>query len=162
MSSPQKCQVGFLRTIIIITGIFATTLGTVSVMAGDPTQDLMRASMAGDLQKVERLLQHEGVDINARFRDGFTALMMASLTNRPAIVKLLLRKGADVNARTSHGATALMLASGKGSIEIVRLLLESGAELNAKETSGWTALTHATQNGHESTRALLLKHGAKE
>ena len=157
----QRHRVGFLWGVLTICGIFAFTPGTTTAEGGDRSQELMKASMAGDLQKTERLLR-DGANVNARFKDGFTALMMASLTNRPAIVKLLLDKGADVNARTSHGVTALMLASGKGAIEIVRLLLESGADVNAKESSGWTALTHATKNGHDNMRALLLKHGAKE
>jgi uncharacterized protein len=161
MSDQKDCKANFLWGVLIITGVVVFCASTAAVKAGDPTQELIRGSMAGDLQKVERLLS-EGANVNARFKEGFTALMLASLTNRPAIVTLFLRKGVDVNARTSHGVTALMLASGKGSIEIVKLLLESGADVNAKETTGWTALTHATKNGHENTRALLLKHGAKE
>ncbi len=157
----QHHKVGFLWGVLTICGICSFSAGIATAEGGDQSQELIKASLAGDLPKTERLLR-EGANVNARFKDGFTALMLASLTNHPAIVKLLLGKGADVNARTSHGVTALMLASGKGAIEVVRLLLESGADVNAKESSGWTALTHATKNGHEDLRALLIKHGAKE
>ena len=117
MLIPKKRKVGYLSSIIMIMGILVFTLGSGNVEAGDPTQDLIRASMMGDLQKVERLIK-EGANVNAKFRDGFTALMMASMTNRPAIAGLLLRTGANVDAKTSHGVTALMLASGKGNIEV--------------------------------------------
>jgi ankyrin repeat protein len=112
MADQQHYKADFLWGVLIIAGIFVFCVSAATVKAADPAQELIRASMAGDLQKVERLLR-EGVNVNARFKDGFTALMLASLTNRPAIVTLFLRKGVDVNARTSHGVTALMLASGR-------------------------------------------------
>ena len=66
------------------------------------------------------------MDINAKNKDGETALMLASSEGHLEIVKLLLlRKGADVNIKNNDGKTALDLAKTK---EIKDLLRKAGAK----------------------------------
>jgi ankyrin repeat protein len=147
------------RRILLIVPVFLFLTDLAAVQGGEGVRASAKVYMTGDLSRVERVLR-EGANPNARFKEGFTPLMLACMTARPAIVKLLLDKGAEVNAVTSHGTTALMLASGAGSEEIVRLLLQRRADVHAKESSGWTALTHAAGNGHEKIVKLLSEHGA--
>ena len=52
----------------------------------------MKASENGDLEDVNRLLK-EGADVNARTKDGWTALMGAAYIGRNDIVKVLLEHG---------------------------------------------------------------------
>lgn len=61
--------------------------------AEDQTEALLGASRVGDLQKVEALLS-AGADVNAKDKDGRTALMAASGKGHRSIVKLLEEKGA--------------------------------------------------------------------
>lgn len=81
----------------------------------------MRAAFSGDLAQVMALLD-EGSDVNARDRDGDTALMFASFNGHFLIVKALLGHGADVHARARNGWTALQAAKSKFHHKIARLL----------------------------------------
>jgi ankyrin repeat protein len=76
-----------------------------------------------------------GANINAEDSEGYTALINASVTNSPDIVRLLISKGANVNAPSNlmvkgkkAGFTPLMIAKAKGRQEIVKLLTEAGAK----------------------------------
>ena len=85
---------------------------------------LWEAARTGDAAAVKELLA-KGVDVNARFRYGQTALFKAAERGNTEVVKVLLANGADVNVRdTFYGATALTWALDKGHIEVVRALLD--------------------------------------
>ena len=102
------------------------------------------------------------VGINAKMRDGTTALMIASSQfGRVDVVKLLLDVKADVNQKNQKGCTALMIASqGAGvfgsRIDLVEVLLLAGADVNLKDNSGQTAITLASKYGHVDVVKLLL------
>lgn len=114
-----------------------------------------------DKSKVEMLLSG-GADVNAKNRDGWTALMWASWYGHKDVVSLLLANGADVNAKDSNGRTALMWASINGHKDVVSLLIANGADVNAKDKWGQTALMLASYRGHKDIVELLRKYGAKE
>jgi len=85
---------------------------------------LWEAARTGDAAAVKELLA-KGVDVNARFRYGQTALFKAAERGNTEVVKVLLANGADVNVRdTFYRATALTWALDKGHIEVVRALLD--------------------------------------
>ena len=66
----------------------------------------MTASLKGHTEIVKALLD-KGADVNAKSKDGVTALMWASQDGHTEIVKaLLIDKGADVNAKSEKGWTA--------------------------------------------------------
>jgi hypothetical protein len=94
--------------------------------------DLIDAAQKGDTAGVNALL-NEGVDVNAKDKYGYTALMYASKEGHTETVKALLEKGADVNAKSKKGTTALIVASDKGRTEIVKLLKEAAAAAEKKE-----------------------------
>ena len=81
-------------------------------------------------------LQSRIPDINTRYEDGWTALMIASLNGHTAIVEILLKHDANINVKSNNGCTALILASQDGYKEIVALLLKHGADVNAKDNAG--------------------------
>jgi len=62
--------------------------------------------------------------VNAKSKDGMTALRAASAYNRRDVLQPLLAKGADVNVKDKDGWTALMVASYEGYQEIVKALLD--------------------------------------
>jgi len=67
------------------------------------------------------------VDVNARGRNGLTALRWAVLGGKPNLVKVLLAAHADPNSANDKGETVLQVAMRKQYAEIVDLLLKAGA-----------------------------------
>ncbi|MBF0330722.1 MAG: ankyrin repeat domain-containing protein [Candidatus Omnitrophica bacterium] len=123
-------------------------------------QDMLKASLAGDIKKVRALI-NRGIDVNAVDQNGGFALHAATLGGHAEIVKLLIEKGADVNMQSKNGYTALMLAAGDGRLEIVTQLLKNGADLNKQERkTGGTALILAVAQKHQETAKLLIASGA--
>jgi ankyrin repeat protein len=122
--------------------------------------DLIYAAYYCDLSEAKRLLA-TGAEVNAKDKNGITALMAASLAGHREVVKLLRSRGAKVNAKTEDGQTALIYASIKGDQEILKMILVQGAEVNTKDKNGKTALMLATQTNHPEVRELLVKAGAK-
>jgi len=120
---------------------------------------LIDACYDGDMETLETLLD-AGVDINARNKDGVSALAYASDRGHMAIVKKLLANNADVNARSNIGSTALMNAAYMGHVKIVNMLIASGADVNAKSSSGTTALMNAAAHGFVEIVQILLAHDA--
>ncbi len=73
------------------------------------------------------LLKNRGIDIDARDRSGWTALMQASNYYRTEKVRFLLENGADFTITNKRGMTALRLAQLRRHEEGVRVLHEFGA-----------------------------------
>lgn len=80
------------------------------------------------------LLMTHGADVNARSRDGNTALTWAADKGDLPLVRLLLKNGAQVNAVNLAGHTALWFACNNGDEAMRAVLLAHGA--NAVNTQG--------------------------
>ena len=107
---------------------------------------LRRDAASGNLDGIRQALA-EGVAVDARDADGFTALhyAMKSLPHQPdkdplAVVQLLVENGADVHAATSNGQTPLFEAAAEGLYEVVIYLHQHGADVNATLDTGANAL----------------------
>lgn len=135
---------------------------TLPACVRDINLDLLVAAKKGDTATVQALLD-KGADVNAKDKDGWTALMFAANNGHATIVQALLDRGADVNAKTEDekGATALMVTAWQGHTAIVEALLDRGADVNAKaKDDGMTALMLAVMEGHTATVQALLDKGA--
>ncbi|MFZ5867999.1 MAG: ankyrin repeat domain-containing protein [Thermodesulfobacteriota bacterium] len=109
---------------------------------------------------VGKLLLDTGAEVDARNREGQTALMKAAWQGHSELVKLLLERRADVNAQDAHGVTPLMEASGRGYLDVVKLLLEKGAERNIKTRNGVTAVNWAADwSKPEVAKTILMMAG---
>jgi ankyrin repeat protein len=89
--------------------------------------DLIDAAGVGDNKAVQALLG-KGAYVNAKDKDGRTALTEATWNNHIDTVKLLLEKGADPNARKNDGASPMSIATGRGHKEIEELLKKAGGK----------------------------------
>jgi hypothetical protein len=79
----------------------------------DRGKELLEASEKGDTERVRRLCESLA-DVNAKDKDGETALIIAIKKGHTEIMKMLLENRADVNAKTKDGKTALHMASENG------------------------------------------------
>jgi ankyrin repeat protein len=123
--------------------------------------DLLKAASNGEIEKVRSLL-NKGANVNAKDKDGVTAMMWASEKGQTEIVNILLSKGAEVNARENNsGMTALMVAAAEGHTAIVEALLAKGADVNAKDYNlGATPLMGAAEYGYVNIIRTLIAKGA--
>ena len=77
-----------------------------------------------------KLLIKAGTDVNARAKDGSTALIEAGKHASTLCIQLLIDAGADVNARSVLGKTTLLNVAKRGCMESMKILIEAGAEVN--------------------------------
>ena len=88
------------------------------------------AATLNSVYNVVKMLLDYGADVNARNRDGQTALMEASgMTGAAEILELLLSKGADVLAKDKSGKTALTFAKASSRADKIRVLKRALAEM---------------------------------
>jgi len=102
------------------------------------------------------LVLEQGANIDARTREGDTALILAGWRiGDPALVRYLIERGADVDIANDNGDTPLMDAAYLGRDEILELLLASGADPDLENKRGQSALDTARSKGHAKAVALL-------
>ncbi|KAK6215441.1 ankyrin repeat protein [Colletotrichum tabaci] len=73
-----------------------------------------------------------GASVNARTRQGITALMLSVCQGQLNLARNLLKHGADPNIAAIGGCTPLILAARAGRRDLVEALLTSGADPNAQ------------------------------
>lgn len=97
-------------------------LMSVQVLAQN-NDELIKASLAGDVEKVKSLVEG-GANVNYADANGNTPIGVAYLS--PAVTEYLISKGADVNG----GFPSLVSASRYYSIDVMKMLLKAGADPN--------------------------------
>jgi ankyrin repeat protein len=132
-----------------------------ALLASAPPLDAFEAAALGREDRLRAVLDAGG-DVQARSRDGFTALQLAAYFGQPGTAAVLLERGAEVNAVASNPMRLMALHSAASAAvpEIIRMLLAHGAEVNARQEGGFTPLHAAAQNGDLESLDLLLAHGA--
>ncbi len=129
---------------------------------------LTRDAAAGEKAILAELIAGGGY-IDARDRDGRTALASACAAGHPELVKIMIAAGADVNtviqpaymeSRNRNETTALVMAAAAGDTEICGILLEAGADPNLPGSKGYTPLHAAARDGNAAAVKLLLDAGA--
>ena len=97
---------------------------------------LTSAAARGDSKIVNALLQGNA-DVNAKGRNGWTALLLALEDERNDVAEeLLAQPNVDLKAETPNGMTALMLAVWHQRDAVVRKLLDRGVDVNHQDKDG--------------------------
>lgn len=115
----------------------------------------------GRLEVARELLKHHRGQLDARCRDGWTALHKAADLGDEEMVRFLLSSGALYAAQDDAGMAPIHLAAGRGHLTVARLLILAGADVNALSSiSRCTPLCLASTCGHTEVVRYLLQQGA--
>jgi ankyrin repeat protein len=131
---------------------------------------ILDAARRGDEAAIRSWLG-SGAPIDARSKDGLTALLAAAQGNQAGVMRLLIASGADVNARDADGSSALLTAALNAGPEVVRLLIDGGARLvdastqfranaHADLEDAYTPLLYMTIKGQSENVTRMLAAGA--
>ena len=124
---------------------------------GDPTKEVVKAAIEGDVVLLNEVLQ----ELSSRDRasilkatisseTGFTILHHVAWRAQDYryasnnVLNCLIENGADVNVRSADSkCTPLMTASEVNDLTVIKFLLEHGADVHLKDKNGLTSLHYA-------------------
>lgn len=152
----------FARASALWTTLLATLFFCAAACAqpvDNPHQQSLAAVRAGNLTRLQELIDKHGANLNSRNRIGESLLMMAIKSGKQDIANWLLDHGADVHTASTSKATPLMAASFNGDLTIVNRLLDKQADIHAADQQKKTAIVYAAGQGHTDVVARLLKAG---
>jgi uncharacterized protein len=119
---------------------------------------LMVAAAEGQNTAVLRLLlQQDGIKVNLRNKDGYTALTIAAEAGNVAAVRLLLSHSADVCLADKQGFSPVFAAAARGHLRVLTELIQHGADLTAKADLGFTLLMQAARSNQPHVAVFLLE-----
>lgn len=130
-------------------------------LGGGANTPVMEAAKARDGQALRMLLEKNG-DVNARAKNGSTALLVAIAYGNVENARLLIDHGADIEASVTGGTTPLILSAYENDSETAALLLKKGAKVDAEDMFGDTAFMWAAYSDLDRPGLLrmLLDRGA--
>lgn len=124
---------------------------------------LCNAVMVGNLLTIDELVA-EGVDVNARGKDGTTPLIFSMVGLNKAGLDLLMKHGADPNIQTKSRDSFMRYAARAADSDYLKMALEYGGNPNLKGRMGRTLIFEAAMENNKNVEAniqLLLNYGAK-
>ena len=144
-----------LRILVHIEG---SNINCTNSMGDTPLLLVCRYSKRNNLYIcIEIILENPNVDINAKDRKGYNALMIASFhfcgSKMLQVVRLLLKHGIDVKSTSPDGSTALisLISNYHGHFiqfyQIVQALVNNGIEINLRMTRGMSAFLRLVSPG---------------
>ncbi|HRX15046.1 MAG TPA: ankyrin repeat domain-containing protein [Spirochaetota bacterium] len=145
--------------------VVLVSLFVVSCASGDKrpvNMELTNAANTGDLDKIKKMVEEDGADVNSIDRKGYSTLHHASNKGYLDIVNYLNEKSVNVKTEDSGKAHPLHHAAYMGHIDIVRQLVESGSDVNSMTEKGFTPVERASYRGHIDVVKYLVAKGADE
>jgi len=121
---------------------------------------LVRAAAKGDVKRIDALVA-EGVDVNARGKDGFTPILGAMMRLNLTGVTRLLYHGANPNLPFLRGHSVIELAAQIDDPRFLQVMLENGGDPNYVNPKNGFSLLHEAINSFRLRNVeLLAEHGA--
>jgi len=119
---------------------------------------LREACTMGDLSRV-RVLIAEGVAVDAKGYDGWTALHRSCAHGHEDCARALIQANASLPQKTNEGFTAVHWAAEFGHLHVMRLLLHARAMVaDVSDEEMWTPMHRAAIDGHVQIVKLLIEH----
>jgi ankyrin repeat protein len=151
---------GFAHRIIgAVAAVLAAASLATAAAATEADDKLLAAAEAGDRAAALAALS-AGADVNARSRDGTTALIWAAYNADAELVGRLIEAGAEVDAQNEFGTSALTEAAIGGYTDVIAALLRGGATPDLANPEGETPLMVVARTGNVEAATLLLDAGA--
>ena len=125
--------------------LLTTIAAVVLVGCGEKTPSIWIAARDGNLEIVKKHLIN-GVDINAKDKEGSALLHKAVARGNEEIVKYLINNGANLNIKDQRKGTPLHWAAFAGRMNMCELLVINGADINPMNKDDLTPVsyTHLT------------------
>jgi hypothetical protein len=137
-----------------------TLAGVFSTPTGLHGQELIRASKAGRVERVEALLASDPGRVDPRDENGYTPLRWAAIRGQTEVAILLLESGADPNTVGADGGTPLHGAAHHDDGRLMEALLSSGGDVTIQNRWGRSPLHVAARRGCLEVARILLDFGA--
>ena len=104
-----------------------------------------------------------GADINTKYIDGESLLMVAVRNSRSNAAELLISLTSEINHQNKYGQTALMLASGapRTTPVVCELLVANGADVNFRDNYNQIAIDSAWAYGRTEIFDILIREGSE-
>lgn len=113
----------------------------VDVVTGRST---LHVAVTGDLVCTVDSLLDQGLDLEARDKNGDTSLHRAAAGGTPAMIQRLVDRGADLSALNNRNQTPLLVSlAAQTSLEVPSILIKNGSNINAVDKEGNTVLHYA-------------------
>jgi len=120
-------------------------------------EEFMAAAEEGNIKEIQRLIG-EGIDIDSKDEDGFTAIHWAAQEGFEEVTKILIQKGADINSQDEEGSPPLEVACLYNHFGIVKLLFNHNVDITINN-DGYTALHAAATASNPKMIEFLLDAG---
>ena len=141
-------------------GPMITLIALVLLVGSAAGQDMIEATRAGDLARVQELIAYDSLAVKITDGRNCTPLHFAVDKGHADIVALLLDEGGDLEARDVDGDTPLHWAACTDHVDMIDLLLDRGAEIDALNHRHVTPVLYTTQRMKYALVEKLAKRGA--
>lgn len=155
--------------IILIAVINQTTIKAQVAEASaqnNVNEELFEAVDAGNLEKVQELIEANPTLLNTKDKNGNTPLIRAcfnkiTFVKQPAIAKYLIEKGADINIENNQRTALYLACAGReADYDLARQIISAGANVNVQGYNGITPLHMAALYLDLKLAKLLIENGA--
>lgn len=132
------------------------------LVARGATLSIFEACAAGEVERVERLLEADAGAVHSYSPDGWTPLHLAAFFGHARIAEVLIAHDASAasRSRNPNGNTPLHAALAGNHKFVAGLLIGADADVNAGDAGGWRPLHLAAANNNLDAMKALIAQGA--